>query len=199
MAPLKLEVFHVETAAGETETEGTGPDLDEEARLAAYEKGYAAGWDDALASQAEDQQRIRTELARHLQAISFTFHEARSHMLRSVGPVLVEMAARILPRMARQTIGATVLETLMPELEQASKTPITILVNPAERATVEAVFTSVAGLPVELRDEPSLGESQVFILRGETEMRIDLDRAIAEIEAALRAYLEMAEQEVLHG
>jgi flagellar assembly protein FliH len=199
MAPLKLEVFHVEAAAGETEAEGTGPDLDEEARLAAYEKGYAAGWDDALASQAEDQQRIRTELARHLQAISFTFHEARSHMLRSVGPVLVEMAARILPRMARQTIGATVLETLMPELEQASKTPITILVNPAERATVEAVFTSVAGLPVELRDEPSLGESQVFILRGETETRIDLDRAIAEIEAALRAYLEMAEQEVLHG
>jgi uncharacterized protein (DUF2384 family) len=38
----------------------------DEARLASYNQGYSAGWDDAVAAQTADQFWIRADLARHL-------------------------------------------------------------------------------------------------------------------------------------
>jgi hypothetical protein len=58
----------------------TQVDAVEEAKVASFEQGYKAGWDDAVAAQSEDQTRIRADLARNLQSLSFTYQEARSHM-----------------------------------------------------------------------------------------------------------------------
>jgi flagellar M-ring protein FliF len=58
------------------------PALADAERLAAYEQGYRAGWDDAVRAEAADQARIGAELARNLQEMSFSFHEARSRSSR---------------------------------------------------------------------------------------------------------------------
>mgnify|MGYP003515970463 CR=1 FL=1 len=82
MANLKLEVFEADEAAQQTPSQQV-PSADQESRLEAYEQGYRAGWEDAAAAHAEDQRRIRVDLARSLQALGFTYQEARAHVLKS--------------------------------------------------------------------------------------------------------------------
>lgn len=198
MRALKLEVFDTGERPASATVVMQGADLDE-ARLAAYEQGFTAGWDDATAAASDDQSRMRTELGRNLQALSFTFHEARTHVLRALAPLLEEMTGHLLPDLARATLAPLVLETLMPLAETLAETPVTIVLNPAARPAVEALLQEAAGLPFTLRDEPTLGEGQVYLRFGDSETRIDLDRAIEEITAAVRGFYELTHQERKHG
>ncbi len=113
---LRLEVFDSGTPS---ETDGTetivlDAEAFEEARLAAYESGYTAGWEDANAAQADDRTRMTAELARNLQSLSFTYHEGRAHVLKAIEPLLGELVGRVLPEIARELLAPLVLETLMP-------------------------------------------------------------------------------------
>ncbi len=102
----KLEVFDATPAAKpDPGLVTTQVSAIEESKLASYEQGYKAGWDDAAAALAEDQTRIRADLARNLQQLSFTYQEARSHILKAVEPLLEEMVGRLLPDMARETLA----------------------------------------------------------------------------------------------
>lgn len=198
MPPLKLEVF--ETARDRSDRSALVNDADlEETRLAAYEQGYAAGWDDAADAQAEDQRSLRADLARNLQGMSFTYHEARAHLLRAVGPLLQDLTIRLLPPLMREALAPVVLDTLMPLVENAADAPVVIVLNPAARPAVAALLDASAGLPVSFREEPSLGEGQAFLELGETETRIDLDRASSDILSAVRGFFELAERERKHG
>lgn len=198
MPPLKLEIFRTGEGGPDGPLTVAASDL-EEARLAAYEQGYTAGWDDCVASQAEDQRRVRSDLARHLQAMSFTFHEARSHVLHALGPLFQEVVTHLLPPLAREALAPVVLETLMPIAEELVGAPLVIVLHPEARQAVEALLEMTTGLPVTLREEPSLGEGQVYLLLGEGEIRIDLDRARNEIMAAVSAFFDVTERERRHG
>lgn len=198
MRALKLEVFDTGEKPASATVVMQGADLDE-ARLAAYEQGFTAGWDDATAAASDDQSRMRIELGRNLQALSFTFHEARTHVLRALAPLLEEMTGRLLPELARASLAPLVLETLMPLAETLADTPVTIVLNPAARPAVEALLQEATGLPFTLRDEPTLGEGQVYLRLGDSETRIDLDRATAEITAAVRGFFELTHEERKYG
>ena len=197
MPPLKLEVFKLDSAGGAAESAETA--AQEEMRLAAYDQGYAAGWDDSTAAQADEQRRLQAELARNLQALSFTYHEARGHLIRAIAPLLEEMCTRLLPELAREAIAPVILDALMPLTEDLADTPVTIVINPAARPEVELLLGKATGLPVTLQDEPTLGEGQAYLRLGETETRVDLDRAITQIVAAVRGFFDLIEKDRKHG
>lgn len=194
---LRLEVFETET--DDTDVVVTDAATLEEGRLASYEEGYGAGWEDATTAQSDEQARLRADLARNLQALGFTYHEARMHVLRAVEPLLVAVIGRILPDMAREALAPVVLETLMPLAEQMADAPLTLMLNPASRPAIEALLEQATGLPLALVDEPTLGEGQVSLRLGAAETRVDLDRAVAEIASAVRSYFDLSEQEIRHG
>lgn len=198
MPGLRLEVFDGGTAPART-TVVTDMSALEEGRLAAYEQGYAAGWDDATAMHARDQARLGAEIANNLQSLAFTYHEARAHVLRGIEPLLTLMTDRILPATVAAALGPVILETLRPLIATMSGPPVTLLLNPAARATVEAQLAAVPGLPVILSEEPTLGEGQAWLRLGDTETRIDLDGALARITAAVHAFLELTLQETRDG
>lgn len=201
MPPLKLEVFQTETRESQSPSVVVTDDMAiEEAKLAAYEQGYTAGWDDAVAAQADEQGKIKADLARNLQALGFTFQEARQHMLQALEPLLSEMTARLLPEMAREALAPMILETLMPMAEELADAPITILLNPAVRDSVEALLAQATGLPMTIVEEPSLAESQVYLRLGSAETKVDLGRATSEIAAAVRGFFDLNEvEERRHG
>lgn len=191
---LRLEIF-------ETEEKRSAPNmvvLDtlslEEAKLTAYDSGYAAGWEDAAAAQSGDQSRIGADLARNLQSLGFTYQEARMHVLRALEPLLQEMVGRLLPELARETLAPIVLDVLMPLAERMADAPVTLVLNPSARPAVEALLEQATGMPLTIVEEPSLGEGQVYLQLGNTETRIDLDRATAEITAAVRGFFELPEK-----
>ncbi|MCF1710639.1 flagellar biosynthesis protein [Tabrizicola sp. J26] len=198
MPPLKLEVFDSDERPS---VEGAAPaDADlEELRLAAYESGYAAGWEDAAATEAQEQTKLRVDIARNLQSLSFTYHEARSHIIRALGPLLQEMACHVVPQLARDALAPTVLEALMPLAERASEVPVTLVLNPTARPAVEPLLEASTGLPVRIREEPSLGEGQVFLIFEKSEVQIDLQHAAEEITTCLQRFYQVVEGERKHG
>ncbi len=188
---LKLEVFDAEPKPQKTHTVVLDRVALEDEKLASYETGYKAGWDDASAALGEDQTRIRAELARNLQTLSFTYHEARNHILKAVEPLLLQIVGQLLPEIARETLAPFVLETLMPLAEGLGDAPVTLVINPAARASVEALLEQATGLPLTIEEEPTLGEGQVYIRLGTVETQVDLDKATAEIASAVRGFFDL--------
>ena len=196
---LKLEVFETETPGPGAKTVVLDSMLLEETKLASYDAGYAAGWEDAASAQSADQTRVRADLARNLQSLSFTFHEARTHVLQALEPLLAEIVGRFLPDLARETLAPLVLDVLMPLAEKMADAPVTLVLNPVARPAVEALLEQATGMPLTLVEEPSLSEGQVYLKLGETETQINLDRATAEITAAVRGFFELPEKESKNG
>lgn len=196
---LRLEVFETDQSASGGKTVVLDAMHLEETKLAAYDSGYTAGWEDAAAAQSEDQTRVQADLARNLQGLSFTFHEARQHVLHALQPLMSEMVGRLLPAIGRETLSQVVLEVVMPMAEKLADTPITLVLNPSVRPAVEALLEQATGLPLIITEEPSLSEGQVYLKFGDTETQVNLDRATAEITAAVRGFFEVPQQEKKHG
>jgi len=186
---LRLEVFGRDAvqSVGE-ETLVMSSDSLEEAKLEAFDKGYRAGWDDAVAAQEDEAQRLRAEIGRNLQALSFTYHEARAHLLRGLGPLMTEICDRLLPEVARAALGGIVRETLEPIAAEALDRPVTLVLHPDAREAVEAALAENAAPPVTLIEETALAPGQLHLRWDEGERRIDLDAAVAAIGAAVTAY-----------
>jgi flagellar biosynthesis/type III secretory pathway protein FliH len=199
MPPLKLEVFETDFAMAL----GVSTALDraelEEQRLEAFETGYKAGWDDAVAASSDAESEQREAVARTLQALSFTFHDARAHVLHALSPMIAEVAARLLPEIAHAALPHMVVEALGPYADMASEAPVLILLNPEARHRVEALVGQQPGLPVRYQEAPELGPGQVSLRLGETETRVDLDAALTSIRGALHDFFDLAAKENRHG
>jgi flagellar biosynthesis/type III secretory pathway protein FliH len=191
MPALRLEVFDtVHSADGSLQplVEATAV---EEAKVASFEQGYSAGWDDAVAAQQVDQTRIRADLARNLQSLAFTFQDARSHVLQAIRPLILEMVDRLLPEVAREALAPTVLEALTPMADDLADAPLTLVLNPAVRGQIEDLIAQATGLPMVIEEEPSLPEGQVYIRFGPTETKVDLSQVTADIAIAVRAFFNL--------
>jgi flagellar biosynthesis/type III secretory pathway protein FliH len=193
---LRLEPFETEKPS---DAPGQTIILDqmalEEAKLEAYDKGYQAGWDDAASAQSEDRAAISAELARNLQSLTFTYQEARAHVLRALRPFMSGLSERVLPAIAHETLGAIVAEVITPIAERAAGQPVKLVLHPARRELIEEYLTRTTGLPLQIEEEPSLGEGQVFLSLGKHESAVDLDGAVAAIQSAVRGFLDQCENE----
>lgn len=199
MCALRLEVFEDLSVPSARATGSAELGVEEDAKLASYEQGYSAGWEDAAAAQSEDQSRLRADIARNLQSLGFTFQEARAHVLRAVEPLLTEMVQKLLPDTARVALGPLILQTLAPFAAGLAETPVSLVLNPASRTAVETFLARTSGLPLVIVEEPSLSEGQVYLRLGETEARIDLDAETAAITQALQGFYALMTEERKYG
>jgi len=195
---LQLEVFETDTLRTDSTVVMDGAEL-EEARLASFESGYKAGWDDAVAAQSDDQAAQRDDIARSLQALSFTYHEARSHVLRALSPLIKDVATRLLPDIAHASLPHLVAETLMPFAEMAAEAPIRLHLHPSTRSDVESLLGPDPGVPLLLIEEPALSPGQVWLRLGDSEIRIDLDSALTAIRTALDDFFAATTKDSSHG
>jgi flagellar biosynthesis/type III secretory pathway protein FliH len=191
MSALRLEIFDTAPAVDGTFQPLVEATAVEEAKVASFEQGYSAGWDDAVAAQQGDQGRIRADLARNLQSLSFTFQDARSHVLQSIRPLILEMVNRLLPEVAREALAPTVLEAVMPLAEELADAPLILVLNPAIRSQVEDLVAQATGLPMAIEEEQTMPDGQVYIRFGTSETKVDLAQVTADIGIAVRAFFNL--------
>lgn len=191
MSALRLEVFDTVSVADGSVQPLVEVAAVEEAKVASFEQGYSAGWDDAVAAQQGDQGRIRADLARNLQSLSFTFQDARSHVLQSIKPLILEMVNRLLPEVARESLAPTVLEAVMPMAEQLADAPLTLVLSPAVRGQIEDLLAQATGLPMVIEEEPTMPDGQVYIRFGTAETKVDLGQVTTDIAIAVRAFFNL--------
>ena len=190
-SPLRLEDFSAANLVARPTA--TLPDLanptpvGEEQALAAYDKGYSAGWEDATQAASQSQDQIDKAMANNLENLGFTYHEARAHVMRSLTPLLNGMLTQLLPRLIRDSLGARILEEIDNLAEDAADTPIEMMVFPEDAAQLQPIVDTITSLPITLVAEPTVPQGQIFLRIGQTEREIDLEGAIASIEKAVSA------------
>lgn len=192
--PLRLESFDAppaDPAPAPTAPDPGPPD--------GFDEGYRAGWDDAVAAAARDRDTITADFGKTLQDISFSYHEARSHVVQAVAPLLRAMAERVLPELARARFAETVLETARRLAEDAAGTPVEIRVCPENRVALEAVLGPAPPLPLTLIEDGDLGPGQARLKGRSAEREVNLDPVLAELGAAVNDFLETEREETVYG
>ncbi|MDA5092829.1 flagellar biosynthesis protein [Aliiroseovarius sp. KMU-50] len=171
----------------------------EAARLSGYETGYQAGWDDASKADEDQRDHISAEFARNIQDLGFTFHEARSHVMKSLEPLLAGMVEKVLPNLVSETIGQAIVEELLPIAADAADAPIQVVIYPDGRETLDALLTQNTSLPLEIIEEDTLAEGQVYLKMGSIEKQIDLTGAIHSIGQAISGLYTINEKAKQNG
>jgi flagellar assembly protein FliH len=176
----------------------SGADLDA-ARLEGYDAGFRAGWDDAMAACVAEQDRIGEDFARNLRDLSFTYHEARAHVLSGVAQVLRATFDALFPALAAEALAAKVHEALEAEIGKAAQDPVRVLVSPEDSGALRRLLVSVETLPCQIHEEGTLASGQVFLVLGAREIEVDLAAALAAARDALDALNDATERTLGHG
>ncbi|SDW67408.1 hypothetical protein [Litoreibacter albidus] len=144
---------------------------------ASFDDGYKCGWQDGGAAAQSKDQEVRDAMSSALQAMNFTYFEARQHALQSVRPVLEAMVNAVLPQVLAQSLGGRVIEVL--EVASKSVEPsVTITCAPDSEAMLSALVADVVKFPVTINTEPTLTTSQALIAFDDGQTSVDLDATL---------------------
>lgn len=186
-----LEDF--DTAQGGAQVILTDASLEDE-RLAAFETGYQAGWDDAVKAQEEDVRRITADLAQNLQDLSFTYNEAHVAVMQALRPLLMQMTAAVLPRLAQESLGPRLAEMLHDLARDRGGLRAEIAASAADAPRITHLLDTDPAITADLIEDDTLGPGQVYLRIGEAEHEIDLGEVLAGIDAAIRGFFDQTQQ-----
>ncbi|WP_170525641.1 ABC transporter ATP-binding protein [Ruegeria arenilitoris] len=172
--------------------------LDEEAleeeRLAAFERGYGAGWEDALQAQAQDRAALTEDMRAAFSDMSFTYQEALTRMTLSLEPMFSALVQTVLPQALDRGLAARVIEQLSEMANAQVAQPILLLVPPGVEGDVEALLpVDVTPLPKVVAD-PELLPGQARLQVGTARSEVDCTALLDAIAAAFDAYVFEAKE-----
>lgn len=171
----------------------------EDQQLQAFEKGYQAGWDDAVKAQADSVAKISAEFGQNLQDMSFTYHEALSKLTLSIKPIMSEIVDKLLPDIARESLGLQIVDQLLEMIKDQPNQPIEIMVAPSNVEKINDLVQGKLTDPFEVVAEQSLGDGQSYVRIRSVERSIDLDAILTGVNEAITAFFHEAEQENKNG
>ncbi len=171
----------------------------EEQKLASFEQGYTAGWDDSITNQTESTGRLTESLSRSLEDISFTYQEAYQQMLSSVAPVFGAMVDHVLPEVMRSSVGQVVVEQARDLVGETSAMPLTLWVPPGTATQVRPVVVGAGGMDVRVEEDPTLGDGQICLRVGDYERELDTSVMLRDIRSAVEGFAHELKSEMPHG
>lgn len=171
----------------------------EERRLAAFEQGYAAGWEDAVAAQTTEDDRVVSGLAKTLEDLSFTYHEALAQMAVSLRPLFQGLVGTVLPDALNRSFGHHIVEQLNDMASEDIAQPALLVVPKGAGKALQPILDRDFSLPVQLIEEASLPPGQASLRIGQAERDIDCNRLLASISEAMDTYIHQASEGLDHG
>lgn len=185
------------------EPAATGPTIDEATlearRVDAYEDGYRAGWEDSAKAQTADRAALTSTLAQSLGDLSFTYQEAYGAMMAAVSPLLEDMVAKLLPDLARQTLGAHVVEQLRQRAADIAGLEVEIAVSSGCADAVAPLLEGEFTFPIRLVEDDTLAPEQADIRFAETESQIDLSDVLSAFTAVVEGFAEDTRRKIANG
>ena len=188
-----------DTAFEDEDAEKIGDERLEEIKLGAFEKGYKAGWDDATKAYADGREKQVAETAQTLQDMSFTYHEAYGKLSLAMQPLVSKIVTSLLPKVARETLGAHIRAELETLLKSQADGALEIAVHPGFGAALETALQGHVPTPFAIREDGSLTAGQAIVRVGRAERAIDLDALQTEISEAVTAFFDQPSKETPNG
>ena len=168
-------------------------------RLAAFEEGYRAGWDDADKARTGEAGQASAALTQKLQDLSFTYQEAFGNVMAAMTPLLEDMVNRLLPDLAQATIGAHVLETLQTMAREIGQAEVVLAVAPANVDAVAPLIEGEFAFPLSVVSDDSLGPDQAGLRFGQTEKEIDLGDLVRTVQEAVQGFAHDNKRTLANG
>lgn len=183
-----LEDFASTTGIGVGDTADSTPDAIQTSK-ASYDQGYKAGWSDAVSETSDSKTQTIERLSQAFQETSFTYFEARNHILNSLRPVLEEFVSKVMPEMAVASLAPQIAEKV-DQICSEVDSPIKVFCAPSALLALEKLDTDLKSLPVTFEAEPSLSEMQVLFTYADGSAEINLSETTAKITESVREFFE---------
>ncbi|WP_296425989.1 hypothetical protein [Yoonia sp.] len=182
---LSLESFE------EIVSDRSGPSAD-------FNDGYAEGIAAGRAAAQADAVALTEAFVQSIADIDFTYAEARSQLLQSLGPLFQTLCKKILPHCVATGFAGQLADQLLHAAAADAAGPIKIHVHPDQRNAVEAATKT---LPTQLRvlTDPALTLHAAWIQQGTNETLLDADSLLSHINAALAAISNTEHRTNAHG
>ncbi|MFW8633951.1 ABC transporter ATP-binding protein [Cribrihabitans pelagius] len=193
-----LEDFAIDTAPVQPEPTISEEEVEEQ-RLASFEKGYSAGWDDAVTAKDQESTRISTELASSLEDLQFTYHEAQSQLLDSLDPIFKVLTSAVLPDAMAASFGHHIVDQLSDMARGRAGEPMQIAVAPGEANAVRNLLPESFAVPVKVREDAMLSPGQAYLRAGEAEREINCNALIDSIHESIEAFTYHAKEDSQYG
>lgn len=172
-----------------TRSEATVDAIEDE-KLAAFENGYQAGWDDAVKAQSQTQTTVSSALAANLQEASFQYHEMRASLHKTVQEIMEAVVTALLPDMARQSLGAHVCEEVSKLARDGMDATVQVVVHPSNLDRVEALTAQMDVQSHDVAADDTLAPDAALIQIAGTEHVVDLARVMEEVRTAISEFFE---------
>ncbi|MBK0325910.1 ABC transporter ATP-binding protein [Rhodobacteraceae bacterium F11138] len=171
----------------------------EDLRLASFEQGYTAGWDDAVRAHLEDQSRIAGALGNNLEDLSFTYQEALVQMMTSVEPVFRGLIETVLPEALMQSVGEQIVQQCCEMTMGQVAQPVSLLVPPGAGQAIRPALERNLSMKVDIVESDEMGPGQVCLKVGNREREIDCGQLLATLRTAIDAFFHDTAKATLHG
>jgi flagellar assembly protein FliH len=182
-----LEDFTVQSGGGKIHLLDDG--ALEEQNFAAFEKGYGAGWEDAMQSQKQSQGQVSAELGNALQDMSFTYHEAINRMTLSLEPMFQSLTRIVLPDTMERGFAVRLVEQLCDMAGEQIEQPMQIRVPKGCAKDVEAMIPSDLSPTPRVIEDASLDPGQARLQVGVSRREIDCSALLASVAYAFDSYV----------
>jgi flagellar assembly protein FliH len=176
-----------------------GTDEIEEQKLVAFEKGYGAGWEDAVKVQTEGSQVVSDALKQSLLDLSFTREEALQAYVKAMRPLLERILTKVLPKLADQALLHHIVTLLEQTLSNSSDLPVEIRVAPEHQTVVAKLVDGLLPEGGQIRADTALSSKQAKFSFGESESQIDLETLINDIRGAISEFHITSQGEATDG
>jgi flagellar assembly protein FliH len=173
-------------------------ELLEEQRLASFEHGYSAGWEDAVSAHDSDTAKISSALANTIEDVSFTYREAQTQLIESLDPMFKVLTSAVLPDTLAASFGHHIVDQLTDMARGQTEQPIAVVVSPGESAAIRPLLPQ-GGIEVQLREDAGLAPGQVQLAVGDCEREINSSALIESIRDSVDAFSYQVKEEAQYG
>ncbi len=177
------------TLSARPSTEQQSPDELVKIKRMSFDEGYSQGWNDAIASSEAENRKAQTDIAVALQETSFSYVEARMHVLKSVQPLLKAIVSVVLPEMANASLSGHISEELY-KLTETLEEPIELVCSEQDFKEVKALVSASASFPVTVKAEPSFAPSQVIMKFKNGNAELDLEQSFKTVSDLINDFYE---------
>ncbi|MEO0751018.1 MAG: hypothetical protein AAFY25_04385 [Pseudomonadota bacterium] len=170
----------------------------EDQKLASYETGYQAGWDDSASANTEAGNQISADFAQNMRDLSMTYQEAYAGLLRDVQPLLTQIVDVVLPVMAQDTLTPRLVALIEKQMSKSPRRALVLSTSPSGLEFLQPMVDGLDdGLDVELRSDDTLASGQVHLNFGtDHEEELDTTALIEAIQNAVHGFFEMSAAEM---
>ncbi|WP_065333521.1 ABC transporter ATP-binding protein [Tritonibacter mobilis] len=171
----------------------------EEAKLVSFEKGYTAGWDDAIEAKDKETTHVSATLATSLEDLSFTYHEAQSQLMESLDPMFKVLTSVILPDTMAATFGHHVIDHLNEMAKGQINEPMEIVAAAGEGNAIRALLGEDPTFNVRVREDANLSAGQAQLRVGKSERELNSEALIESIRDSIDAFSYQFKEDSHYG